>query len=207
MNKKTTTTSEQKTTRDFDPASMEAYQTMLPQARNVLTGYMTDPLKSTYFQTLFGRTAGQAQALGARSQGNILQRAQMFGGGSTPAFLQAQMGRAERGTSGLQSNALLDALKASLGAQQWATGQAMGFQPLELGQSSTGKSVAQESGGWLGPLLAAAIGAAGSAFTGGATGLLGKGSSALTRIAAPAGALGGMNIPNNIFGTFRGLKP
>lgn len=172
----------------YDPQSMSTYQGLLPGISNVLNNYMTDPLKSGFFNKAFALSNNLIGQQGQTAQANLLTNLRQRGltqGGNVPLFGMAQQGAIQRSTSGQQAGNLTNLLLGYSQNQLKATGMAQAFNPLVTGVSGTGNSSGtsqQDSnsltstsglGTWLPQLLSAGIGAAtglgglGSLFGGG----------------------------------------
>lgn len=177
MSQKTQATSTQ--TRRFDPASMSAFQSLQPAISNVLTQTMENPWQSGFFQQQLGRSQQQLGQMGRTGIEGIMNLARQGRVGNLPAYLASEIGKSQRGTQRLQSNALIDLLLGARQAQLGATSAAMGYNPLELGQTSSSTQTTSGLGTWLpqiaGMGLAAAMGGVGGGMFGG---LFGGGSKA-----------------------------
>lgn len=154
----------------FDPSSMQQFQGMQPGIADTLKGYMQNPFGNPFFQTQQQMGTRQAQNLGQTSMSNILRNLQAsgFGGGASSPFAMEMMQNQGRANSGLQAQlGFLNPVQNALGMQQWATGAAENYRPLQTGQNTTEKTGGL--GTWLPQVLggAAAIGLA--PFTGGAS--------------------------------------
>lgn len=159
----------------YDPQSMSTYQGLLPGIGNVLNNYMTDPLKSGFFNKAFALSNNLIGQQGQTAQSNLLKNLGQRGltsGGNVPLFGMAQQGQIQRATSGQQGSNLTNLLLGYSQNQLKATGMAQSFNPLVTGVSGTGSSSGtsqQDSnsltstsglGTWLPQLLAAGIGGA-----------------------------------------------
>ena len=174
-----TTWDDRQTRRDYDPASLEQYRQLQPQIGKTLGDFMGDPWKSGYFQQALGRSQEQIGQMGRTNLQGVLNLAGQSGLGTSgmPAYLASEAGRVQRGTQRMQSNALTDLLLGAGQARLQAAGMAQGYNPLETGQTQTGRTqtdmeadtqrsgrssqtqTQQQKGGWLAPLIGAGVGA------------------------------------------------
>ena len=142
---------------------------------DTLKGYMQNPFGNPFFQAQQQMGTRQAQNLGGMQMGNIARNltASGFGGGSSSPFAMEMMQNQGRANTGLQSQlGFLQPVMNALGMQQWATGAAEGYKPLQTGQKTT-----ESTGGlgtWLPQVLGGAAGLAMAPFTGGMS-LMGMG--------------------------------
>ena len=137
-----TTWNNQRIQRDYDPGSLEQYRGLQPQIGKVLGDFMGDPWKSGYFQQALGKSQQQIGQMGRTNLKGILGLASQgnFGTGNMPAFMASMAGQSQRGTQRMQSEALTNLLLGAGQARLQATGMAQGYNPLELGQSTEGRT-------------------------------------------------------------------
>ena len=187
-----------KQTIDYNKPALSAYDALQPQIRSGLEQYLQGALtNSPFFQEALAFLMPQANRLGQRGVQNVFQnaRAAGFGGGAMPGFLAAGLGRAGRASSGLQSNAFWNAFSSANQGRLSALGQAQGFRPLQMGQTTVEKT--SGLGTWLPQVASMALGAAMAPFTGGASllgsmgGFFGGGAASPAQI-AQGGAFSGL---------------
>ena len=137
-----TTWDNRRTQRDYDPTSLNTYRGLQPQIGATLGEFMGDPWKSGYFQQALGRSQRQIGEMGRTNMAGLLGFAQQSGIGTSgmPAYMASEMGRAQRGTQRLQSDALTNLLLGAGQARLQAAGMAQGYNPLELGQTTEGRT-------------------------------------------------------------------
>lgn len=162
MSKKTET----KTTREFDPGSKSTFDKLQSPIAQVLTDYMKDPLKATYFNNMLGMTLNQNSLIGARNIQNVGDQYKYLGGGTSGA-LQAARERVMRANSANDSNSFLQLLLNSENIRRQATGQAMAYNPLQTGQTEVQKQ--SGLGTWLPQVIGAGLSGAAAFATGGAS--------------------------------------
>lgn len=158
----------------FDPQSMSAYHSFLPQYQSVLGEYMQNPLMASYFQNQVGMANKRIGQAGQTGITQLMQNLRAGGGGrsiGSPA-MQALLMQHQRGQSGQRSDAFMQLLMGAQQNRQWATGAAMGFNPLQTGGTQTGSGTSNTIektsglGTWLPQLAGAGLGFA-SGFMGG----------------------------------------
>lgn len=178
-------------TNTYDPQSMAAYHSLMGQGQGVLNQYMQDPLKASYFNTQAQMANQQIGQMGQTNMTNLLRNSQMYGGGGANPYLQSLMAQQSRATSGQQSNAFNQLLMGAQQNRQWATGQAMGFKPLQTG----GQNVQQTGGlgSWLPQVAGTALGIGLGAATGGTSTMMGGGVNPFLH--GTAGAFQAANTP------------
>lgn len=158
-------------TSSFNPQSMGQYNQLQSGIGSNLQDFMNNPLQSSFFNTQL-QMAQRGNQNRMQAQNQALMQNATTGGftGNLPAFMQAQLQQNSRQMSSNNSNSFNNLL---LGANQLrfgATQSAMGYRPLQTGQTQT-----QSQGGlgsWLPQLAGAAIGGlTGMGAMGGAGGL------------------------------------
>lgn len=158
------TTQKTQQTSQFDPGSMQQFKGLQGGIGNVLGGYMTNPFGNPFFQAQQQMGTRQAQNLGGTGTSNLLRNmtaSNMFGGASSPAGLEMLQNQG-RANTGLQAQlGFLQPLMNALGMQQWATGAAEQYRPLQTGSTQT------QSTSGLGTWLPQVAGLAMAPFTGG----------------------------------------
>lgn len=200
--------------RDFDPFGLQTYQGLQPQIGSTLSEFMSNPWQAGYFQNALTRASESTGARTNTALQNLLANTRDGGLGNTNAFLLSQRGKIARGASRERADNLTNLLLGAQGLRQSALNQAMGYNPLELGQSSDSKmnssSTAVEKTGGLGTWLPQLVGSLGGAFLGGMGGRVGGGGAgagggfARAGNFAPAGTLGSFSqspIMPSIFNT------
>lgn len=221
MSSKTTTTSSgnNATAFQFDPASLKAYHDNLSTYMPVLQGFATNPFNNQQFN--FENTLGQNNAakLGQRAMSNIVGNSAAAGyGANMPGYMAALQNSAARGTSALQANAFNSAMLNAGNRQMQSLGMLQAFQPLMTG--STGNysgNQTQTTGGlgtWLPQLAGAAIGGAMNAFMPGASALTGStGGSAIPSFSSVPvtspdfSSMSGSSIPGGLFAGIGSAPP
>lgn len=127
----------------YDPTSMGVFKGLQPGLQSTLQGYMTNPFGNPFFQTQQQMGTRQAQNLGQTGMSNITRNltASGFGGGSSSPFAMEMMQNQARANSGLQAQlGFLSPVQNALGMQQFATGLASQYRPLQTGQQTTEKT-------------------------------------------------------------------
>jgi hypothetical protein len=192
MSKKTTTTNDQtsRSSRQFNPASLSAFNALQPQiAQNLL-----DPSQSPFFQQMQTRLqqlyGGQAAASGARGMAGVGANLASRGVDPSSAQGQAMYSRQLRQNSGAQGAAWQNAFLNSQQAHERNTAQMMQYQPLQEGEEGEQhgtqvQTVRDPLGQYVIPLASAAIGGGMAALSGGAAavggmGMAGGGSQAMS---------------------------
>lgn len=207
MSKKTVTTTNQTQNQTqaatFDPASLNAYHSLLAPAQSALTDYMQNPLQSTAFDQRNQLANQNAFALASRNKSNILANSGTFASGNMPAYLQSALGRNSRALSATQSNSFLQNLLYADQTRQSATNSALGFRPLQTGGTSSGTMSGTQTqqtsglGTWLPQLVGAGLGIAGTLAGGG----IGKAAGATSGLfsGGSSSAMSGSIANNNAF--------
>lgn len=161
-------------TNQYDPTSQGTFNQLQSGIGSNLQDFMSNPLQSSFFNTQL-QMAQRANGNRMQAQNQALAQNATTGGftGNLPAFLQSQMQQNSRQLSANNSNSFNNLL---LGANQLrfgATQSAMGYRPMQTGQTQT-----QTQGGlgsWLPQLAGAAIGGlTGMGAIGGAASSLGS---------------------------------
>lgn len=145
-------------TTQFAPAGMSAYNTMTPEMQQVLSMYMSNPLTASYFQQQLGMANRSIGKSGQANMSTMLQNARQFGTGGNNAFLQSQIAKQGRATSGQQSDAFTQLLLGAEGNRRWAGGAAAGYSPLATGQTGHSTEKTSGLGTWLPQLAGAGLG-------------------------------------------------
>jgi hypothetical protein len=157
-----------KQTVDYNKPALNAYEAFQPQILQALMPYLQGSLMdSPFFREALMQGARQASLLGQRGVRNVfgnLSASGMSGGGMS-GFLSSALGRAGRAQSGLQSNAFWNAYGLANQARLEAAGQAQGYRPLQMGQTTVEKK--SGLGTWLPQTLGTVAGFALAPFTGG----------------------------------------
>jgi hypothetical protein len=177
MSQKQQTQSNQTQTGTFNPASMAAFNAMIPQFQQAVSGYMNQPFNNPFFQTQRQMGTDQAQQQGGTQMSSLLGNlnTQGFGGNVNAPFANEMVANQSRANAGLQSQlGFLNPVQNALGMQQFAMGQAGGFKPFQTGGTQQGTETQSMSGlgTWLPQLISGGLGAMTGAMGGG--GLLGK---------------------------------
>lgn len=193
----------------YNQGSMNTFNQLNPTFESNMQQFMQNPLQSSFFNT----QQQMAQKQNAASFGNINQTMMQnnaAGGfqGNTSAYMQSNLLRNSRAMSGANSNSFNNLLLGANQLRMGATQQAGAYKPLQTGQTET--KTQSGLGSWLPQLAGAALGAAGSAFTGGLSGgipgMPGGGYSAGdTGVASGAFGNGGVGTPGGVpfgFGPF-----
>ena len=152
MSKKTVNTTQ------FAPAGMNAYNAMTPQASQNMQQFMTDPAKSSFFNNMFGQSQQQIGLQGQTQMQTLMNniRQIMGGGGASSPFMASQVAQQGRFQGGQTSNAFNNLLLGTNQLRFGATQGALGYNPLQTGQTQQVSGV----GSWLPQLLGAGLGAA-----------------------------------------------
>jgi len=182
----------------FDPQSMDLFHQFGASGSNVLQDYMKDPMKASYVNLMLQQMNRQAGLLGQRGMQNLFTnvRSAGFGGSNMPAYLQSGLARQGRFTSGLQAQGLLGTLLGAEQNRRWATGQALGYRPLQTGQEERTSGL----GTWLPQAVSAGLGLA-SGFMGGGGGRgLAAGFAGSNLSGSAAGSAAGASAAANVAG-------
>lgn len=199
MSTKTTDTN----TIQYDPGSKGVYSSLQSPIGNTLSQFMQNPLTSSFFNQRVGMGQNQISKMGASGMQSLLSNNRNMGGGGSNPFLQSQIARQGRATSGLMSNNFLNQLMQANQLQLGATGMAQSYNPLMTG--STGTQTKSGLGTWLPQLIGSLGGAAIGAFTGGASSATGAGGTG----AGSAFTVNGLSNPSGagIFPASNPLNP
>lgn len=156
MSKKQTSSST--STINYDPASLSAYHTAIGTAMPVLQGYANNPFGNPFFLNQLTSLTNQANRAGQNSVSNLMNNFSQggFAGQNPTPFLQSQLLRSGRATSGLTAAATQQAIQNAFQNQQFSLGTLSGFQPLLTGQATTGTTSQSGLGTWL-PQLAGGL--------------------------------------------------
>lgn len=214
MSQKQQTQSNQTQAGVFNPASMQAFNTLIPQFQQAVSGYMNQPFSNPFFQTQRQMGTTQAQQQGGQQTSGLLNNMNAMGfGGQAQPFMNEMLANQTRANAGLTSQlGFLNPMQNALGMQQFAIGQAGGFRPFQTGGTETGQQTQSVSGlgSWLPQLLGGGLGALGSAMGGGLLGGKGMagtgGNNPFFNMSRPT-MPGGINMPNAPFGTGGILQP
>lgn len=154
------------TSSSFNQGSLNTFNALQPNVQSNLQQFMTDPLKSSFFNTQLQQATQQNQAAFGANNSTMMQNLVAGGAvGNVNAFTQSNLLRNQRALSSANSNSFNNLL---LGANQLrfgATSQAQNYRPLQTGGTST--QTQSGLGSWLPQLAGAALGTASKAFTGG----------------------------------------
>ena len=151
------TTTNTNTSNQYNPASINAYNTFQPQLMSTLQQMAMNPLGNSFFQHQLAQQQMAGQQLSQRNISNSLQNARTGGGilSNSGGFTQALMARNNVAASGIQSNAFNSAMNQALQNRNSALVSMQSYQPLQTGQKTS-----QSTGGvgtWLGPIAGAAM--------------------------------------------------
>lgn len=204
MSTKQQTNSTSNTGFQFDPSSMQTYLKNIGTAMPWLQGNVTNPYGSSAFQQESSIGQDQAAKLGQRGVSNVAQNAAGLGYATNGGMFNSMLQRAGQNTSMMQGQAFRNAIGNANSRQMQSAGMLSSFQPLMTGSNSNSQQTQTTSGlgTWLPQLAGAALGAAGTAFSGGATAGMGE-ASGLTSSAG--GSMGGMGF-NGVVGAFPGMN-
>lgn len=141
-------------TNQYDPGSQNVYQGMQSGIGSSLSNLMN--ASKTYVPLFQQQANQQINQVGNRMNSNLVanQNTNGFSNGSMPGFEQASLARNQRAVGGLQANAFMNSQFQGLGIQQQGTQMAMGYHPLQTGQTNVEQTTG--TGTWLTPLLGAA---------------------------------------------------
>lgn len=159
-------------TNTYNPASMNAYNTMTNQVGGFTKQWLGQPdlTKTPGFNLGYQSMLNNANALGGRNIRNMTANALATGMNPNSAAFSSQLQRAGRATSGLQSNAFLNAYQVAQGQQNFAAQMAGAYRPLQTGGTSNSTEMTSGTGTWLPQLAGAAIGGATAFATAGMSG-------------------------------------
>jgi hypothetical protein len=147
----------------FDPTSMNTFTGLQGGIGSNLQDFMRNPLQSSFFNTQLQMNNAQNRYAFGGANRNIFSNLVAGGNvGNAGAFTQDQLRANNMALSGANANSFNNLL---LGANQLrfgATQGAMGYRPLQTGQTRT--KTQSGLGTWLPQLISAGIGAAGMAF-------------------------------------------
>lgn len=178
---------------NFDPAALEAYQGLQPQAAAALGDFMSNPWQSGFFQQALTRSGEETGRRADAARRNFMNPALVggvSGGGvqtgslaNPSGFFAAMMGDVERGASRERADSLVNLLLGSADLRQRASQQAMSYRPLQTGASSTGtsRSSGTTNTNTGGSLLGDLLGVGGNILLGG----MGGGNSGGSSLPAP----------------------
>lgn len=158
MSKKQTTSST--STINYDPASLSAYHTAIDTAIPTLQGYANNPFNNPFFLNQLTSLTNQANRSGQNAVSNVMNNFSQggFAGQNPTPFLNAQLQRAGRATSGMTAAATQQAINNAFQNQQFALGTLSSFQPLLTGQSTNTVGKTSGLGTWLPQLGGALLG-------------------------------------------------
>jgi hypothetical protein len=192
MSQKHTTTSNNSTAFQFDPASLNAYHSAINTALPLLQGFAKNPYDNDTYRLESTTGMDNAARLGGRGVSNVMNNAAALGYGTSGGAFNSMLAAAGRHTGSLQAQAARSAMLNASQRQLQSTGMLTAFQPLMTGSDSRGEQNQTSSGlgTWLPQLLGSLGGAALGAFTGGAGAAAGAGTagSAGAKIANFAGS-------------------
>ena len=139
----------------FDPQSMSFYQGLLPQIQQGLSYFMnTNPMQNPLFQAAYGQNMRGALGQGLSMLPHI---ASSGWGGQLQPFQMGNLQNAAKGGLMGRQGAFTGAMGSAIAPQMQATGTAAGFNPLQIGGTTTGSQTGL--GSWLPSLLSAGVGA------------------------------------------------
>jgi hypothetical protein len=203
VSKKKETNSTQTAT--YDPGSMNAFHTMTNQLGNFTNQWLgqKDVTQTPGFNLGYQSLLNNANLIGGRNIRNMTSNALSTGMNPNSAAFNAQLQRAGRATSGLQSNAFLNAFQNSQAQQNFAAQMAGAYRPLQTGGTSHSTEVTSGAGTWAPQLASAAI-QGGLAFATGGASLAAKAAMSATKAGmSAASSYGGLGSPNDSGTTWR----
>lgn len=136
MSKKTTTT----TTNQYDPASKQTFNAFQPGIQSNMQDWMKDPMNSKYFGAQLQQANQQNAWLGQQGQQNIMRNFKTSGMEGSPGLMNYMMGANERSNLSRQGQTFNNLLLSAGDRQRQATQMAMGYNPLQTGQTQTQKT-------------------------------------------------------------------
>lgn len=154
MGTKNVTTSQNQ----YNPLSMQTYNSMLPTASNALMSEISNPYSNMFFNNQLGMMNQQIGAMGASGQAATNQSLQARGinpNSPMAAFMSRQNAM---GTQAQQAQGYNNLLLNAANMRQSAISGAMNYTPLQTGQTQTQQTTGL--GTWLPQLAGAAMGAA-----------------------------------------------
>lgn len=183
MSQKQSTSSSSSNTLNYDPSSLQNYQSLTGSGSGVLNGYMNNPFGNPAYQMGLGQSQKSATAMGNNAQQALQQNMKVsgMGGQAGNAFQQAMTLKQGRANLANRAQASTQNVQGALGRQMQATGMGMSFNPLMTGSSGTSNST-QTTGG-LGSWLPQLLGAGAGAFMSGGMSLLGGATKGLSNSA------------------------
>lgn len=146
------------TTNQYAPAGMNAYNQVIPQAANVWSAFMQNPLQNSFFQQnqqLANNQIGQGSQSQLTTMLNNMRQLGVGGTGGSSPFLSSMLAQQGRGTSAQMSNSFMQNLLGTNQLRMSAANSAGGFNPLATGQTGTTGGL----GSWLPQLAGTALGA------------------------------------------------
>src|SRR5579884_3358372 len=178
MSKKTTTTSNNQSSLQYDPGSLANYQKLTGGATNTLLGYMNNPMGNPLFN-LGSQFAQRGAAQQGQNNINALTQNMLtsgLGGNAGAGFKMAQLAKMGRSNASMMSQANLGNIMNAFQRQLGAAGMGLSFNPLMTGTTSSGTETQKQSGlgTWLPQLLSTGMGMAMAPFTGGASAMGGS---------------------------------
>jgi hypothetical protein len=152
-------------TNTYNPSSMNAYNAYTKQVGGFTSQWLgpngtLDPTKTSGFNLGFQNFLNNANALGGRNIRNMTANALATGMNPNSAAFNAQLQRAGRATSGLQSNAFMNAFQNTQSQQNFAAQLGAGYRPLQTGGNTNSTETTSGLGTWLPQVAGAAIGGA-----------------------------------------------
>lgn len=172
MSTKTQTNQTSSNQLNYDPSSLQNYQSLTGSGTSSLLGYMNSPFNNAAYNMGIGASQKGAAQMGNQSMQSLMQNMKTSGisGNSGQGFQMAQMGKIGRSNLSIMGQANTANVQSALQRQMQATGMGMSYSPLLKGTSGNSQST-QTQGGlgtWLPQLLGAGLGAAMGGFGGGA---------------------------------------
>lgn len=148
---------QKQSTNQYAPAGMAAYNQMTPQAASNMTQFMNNPLQSSFFQSNLGIANKNTAQQGSTQMQTLLNnmKANMGTSSQSSPFFQSQTAQQGRFNSGQQQNNFMSLLNNANQLRMGATQGALGYQPLQTGNTQTTSGL----GTWLPQLAGGALGA------------------------------------------------
>lgn len=189
MSSKTQTNQVQ--TAQFDSGSKSTFDTMQgPIGENMRQDMQTDPTKSTTFNLGLQNALKGNMLAKARASQNIFGNMQGSGfSGAMQPFQQAQINKAARAGGAMDANSVNANFMNYDMMRRQATQQAMGYRPLQTGQTSNTTQTTSGAGTWLPQVIGSAAQIGLGVATGGASLAAGAAMKGLGGFAGTQGSL------------------
>jgi hypothetical protein len=156
------------TTNKYNPASMNAFNSLQPGIQAGLQEFSGDPLQQKGFNLQLQQGQNLINAVGLRNKSQLMSNMTAGGfTGGTPGFLQSSLGRVARSQSNQSGVNFINTYLGARQQQLQSIGMSMGYKPLQTGQSTT--ETTSGLGTWLPQVIGAGVSAAGAFATGGAS--------------------------------------